>query len=372
MRRRFQACAGLTLLLAGLVACGRAPAPASVIPPVTAILVQPVDGGSSGEWPIRLQARYSTDLAFRVGGKIVERRAKVGDRVSKGQVLARLDPADAQQQVLGAQAALQAARHRLDFTRQQLQRDVALMRQELIARSQLEQSEDNQAAAAAAEREAAAQLTQSNNALGYNRLVAEHDGLITADNADNGKVVAAGQAVYTLAWTPDIDAVLDVSARDRARWQPGQLAMLRLPEWPGVKWPAQVREVAGHEDSLSGSYRVKLTVLHPDARVRPGMSAWLAAAEKEGGGRVRVPVSALFHQGDKSAVWVIGPDTGRLELRAVDVGEYRMNEVLITHGLKVGERIVMAGVHNVYRGERVRPVDPPSVALDGGDAQGQS
>lgn len=361
------------LLLGGLVACSKTPPPQPALSRVAAVRVAPLDSDNAGEFPAQLQARYNSDLSFRVPGKIIERRVHVGDRVHQGQVLARLDAGDAQQQLLTAKASLQAAEHRLVFTRQQLQRDLAQMQQDLISKVQLEQTEDNNAAAEAARRQAAAQLELQSNNLQYNQLVADHDGLITAENAESGAVVAAGQPVYSLAWSPDIDVLLDVSTSELSRWPRGQLARLQLPELPGISPEAQVREIAGHEDSLSGSYRIKLTLLHPDARLRPGMTASLTPISAKGGSsQVVVPASALFHQGDRPAVWVIRPDNQRLELRAVTVSEYRSNQVLLSGGVRVGERIVQAGVHNVHQGQQVLPVDPPSVAINGSDGQGQS
>lgn len=361
----------LLLLAAGLVACGQAPAASPPVSPVATVLVQLADGGEAAAFPVELQARYNSDLGFRVPGKVIERRAHVGDRVRKGQLLARLDPGDAQQQQQAAKAGLLAAEHRLVFARQQLQRDRAQMQQELISKAQLEQTEDNLAAAEAARQQAQAQLGLQQNNLQYTQLLAEHDGLITAESAETGAVVAAGQPIYSLAWSPEMDAVLDVSASDLPRWPRGQLGSLQLSELPGLTLPARVREVAAHEDSQSGSYRIKLSLLQADARVHPGMTASVSPARGQTAAQqVLVPSSALFHQGNRPAVWVVRPDNQRLELRAVTVGEYRSSQVLIRAGLRAGERIVQAGVHNVHQGQQVQPLAPPAAALDAADGAG--
>jgi multidrug efflux system membrane fusion protein len=363
---------GLCLLLIGpLLACSRAPAPVTAVTQVAFERVQGLRPADEQPVPAQLQARHVSDLGFRVPGKIIEHRVHVGDLVRKGQILARLDAADARQQQLSARAALQAAEHRLTFARQQWLRDKAQLQQELISRVQMEQSEDNFAAAEAARRQAEAQLSQQGNQLQYNLLVADHDGLITADHAEAGTVVAAGQAVFTLAWTPDLDVILDVSTRQLAQWTRGQAARLQVSELPGLTLQARVREIAGHEDNLSGSYRIRLSVLTPDARLRPGMLASVSPASDKGRATL-ISASALFHRGSQAAVWVIRPDTLRLELRPVSVTEYRSNQVLVSSGLQEGERIVLAGVHNVYQGQLVKPVDPPSAALNDLDAQEQS
>ncbi|MGC7986162.1 biotin/lipoyl-binding protein, partial [Salmonella enterica] len=66
-----------------------------------------------------------TSLSFRVAGQLVERRVHLGDAVRKGQVLARLDPSDADQNAASARAELASARQHLDAAQKQLQRDTA-------------------------------------------------------------------------------------------------------------------------------------------------------------------------------------------------------------------------------------------------------
>jgi len=85
------------------------------------------------------------------------------------------------------------------YAQQQLDRDKAQSEANLIAANQLEQTQDSFTAALAGGIRRA-QLVVARNNLQYNTLIADHDGLITSENADTGQVVSAGQAVYGLAW----------------------------------------------------------------------------------------------------------------------------------------------------------------------------
>ena len=81
-----------------------------------------------------------------------------------------------------------------------------------------------------------------------------------------------------------------------------------------------------------------------------------------------MPATAIFHQGNVPAVWVIGAGNSTLELRPVTVRSYSDHSTVVTGGLKEGEAVVLAGVHTVYAGERVAPVRP---LFDGeGDVEG--
>ncbi len=183
-------------------------------------------------------------MSFRIAGKLIERKVRLGDTVRKGQVVARLDPADSQKQVASDQASLEAAEHRLVFAKQQLDRDKAQAAQNLIATTQLEQTQDNYTSALAGRDQAAAQLVVAQNNLQYNTLVADHDGAITSENADTGQVVSAGQAVYGLAWSGETDVTLDAAESDLDRIAVGQFASVSFPALPGRQYKAAVREVA--------------------------------------------------------------------------------------------------------------------------------
>jgi RND family efflux transporter MFP subunit len=284
-------------------------------------------------------------------------------------VIARLDAVDALKQAASAQAALDAAEHRLAFAKQQLDRDLAQFAQNLIAANQLEQSQDAYAAALAGRDQSAAQLVVARNTLRYNTLVADHDGVITSEDADTGQVVSAGQAVYGLAWTGDTDVDLDAAAGDLGRIVIGQTASVTLTALPGRRFEARVREVAPAADPQSRTYRVKLTLMEPGTAVRFGMTgdATLpAAAAADDAPAFTVPATAIFHRSSDPAVWVVRANDSTLELRPVAITSYRERTATVTGGLRDGDNVVLAGVHTVYAGQHVKQVRP---LFDGGGDQ---
>jgi multidrug efflux system membrane fusion protein len=344
---------------------------ASAPPAVVVALPVHADGGARDNtairYPVEVAARYSNPMSFRVPGKLIERQVRLGDTVKKGQIVAQLDPVDAQKQATSAQAALEAAEHRLVFARQQLERDTAQATQNLIAANQLEQTQDAFSAALAAREQAAAQLVVARNNLRYNTLAADHDGVITSENADTGQVVAAGQAIYGLAWSGAKDLTLDASASDLANIAIGQSASVIFPVLPGRSFEARVREISPTADPQSRTYRVKLTLAEADQAVRLGVTGDATLAPmadpdgrtaSAGGSTYTVPATAIFHQGNSPAVFVVGRTNSTLELRPVAVRSYGDHSSVVTGGLKDGDTVVLAGVHTVYPGERVTAVRP--------------
>ena len=363
--------AGIAVVAVALLAmtgCHRGP-PASAPPAYVVALPVHADQGSAAgggaiRYPVEVAARYSNPMSFRVPGKLIERRVRIGDKVTKGEIIARLDPVDAEKQAASAKAALDAADHRSLFAQQQLDRDNAQAQQNLIAANQLEQTQDSFSAAQAGREQALSQWVVARNNLEYNTLVADHDGVITSENADTGQVVSAGQAVYGLAWSGDIDVTLDAAASDLGRIAVGQTASVTFPALPGRHFDARVREITPAADPQSRTYRVKLTLAQPGQVVRLGMTgdATLSPVAVAGAGAPEttftLPATAIFHQGNSPAVWVISASNSTLELRPVTVRSYSDHSTVVTGGLKDGETVVLAGVHTVYASERVAPVRP--------------
>jgi RND family efflux transporter MFP subunit len=386
--------------LLALGACHGEPKPMAPPAVVVALPLHPYadGGGESLRYPVEVAARFANVMSFRVAGKLLERKVRLGDAVHKGQVVARLDPVDAERQAAAARSALDAADHRLAFAKQQLDRDQAQFEQNLIAANQMEQTEDAYSAALAARDQAADQWVVARNTLQYNLLVADHDGLITAENAQTGEVLSAGQAVYGLAWSGDVDVVLDAAASDVGKIAAGQTATVTLPALPGRRFDAHVREVGPAADPQSRTYRVKLTLTEGAPAVRIGMTgeALLApasqrvargaptgptaeptamptamptaeptamptampAAPPTAVALFKIPATAVFHHGKDPAVWVIRARDSTLELRPVTVHSYAERSAIVSGGLAEGESLVLAGVHTVYAGERVKPVKP--------------
>jgi multidrug efflux system membrane fusion protein len=365
IRTALPAGVALGALAAALVGCGSHAPPATATVVVVALPVHPRagDGADTLAFPAEVASRYTNVTSFRVAGKLIERDVRLGDSVLRGQILARLDPSDARQQAVSAQAAFDAAKHRLAFAQQQLDRDNAQAAQNLIAAAQLEQTQDAYSAALDGREQAAAQLAVAQNNLQYNTLRAEHAGVITSENADTGQVVTAGQAVYGLAWSGDTDVTLDAPEGRLAAVSIGQHASVTFPALPNRRFDARVREISPAADPQSRTYRVKMS-LTADRDVRLGMTgeAILARAngpESGADGRYFVlPATAIFHQGANPAVWVISPKDSTLELRPITASRYDAHSATVTDGLRDGERVVLAGVHTVFAGEQVRPVAP--------------
>ena len=360
LTRRAAWLAGTVVMSVLLAACGKKAPEVDQAMPVIALPVQAVDGVSAGRFPGDIHARYEMPLSFRVGGQLTARYVNPGDLVKKGQALAQLDPTDAGNQLAAAKAALDAAEHRLLFATQQRDRDEAQSKQNLISHLQLEQTQDAYASALAARDQAKQQFELAQSQSRYTTLIADHDGAITSRQADTGQVLSAGQAVFGFAWSGEREVYLDVPESRIDGIVIGQAAKVTLPALPGRVFDARVREMSPAADPQSRTYLVKLAIDRPADMLQLGMTADVVLqAVKTSSTAISIPVTALFHQGEHPAVWVIRPADATLELRPVIIDRYGEHDVLIASGLQAGERVVMQGVHTVSIGEKVAPIAPP-------------
>jgi RND family efflux transporter MFP subunit len=306
-----------------------------------------------GEYAAEVRARVESRLGFRVGGKLVQRPAEPGQRVTAGQLLALVDAQDFQLAAQAAQAQVSAAQSQRDLAVAEFKRFEALKAQNFISGAELERREASLKAADAALNQAKAQAQAQGNQAGYARLTAIHAGVITAVEAEVGQVVSAGQPVLRLAHDGPRDAAFAVSESAIMAIRVGQ-SMQATVLSTGQMVQGTVREMAASADPVTRTYAVKLALapgvalpLGATLNVRaPGVSGSTVSA-------IKLPTSALRQEGQGTAVWVLDEATMTVNSQAVQLGMVDGNEVVVTSGLQPGQKVVSAGVHVLSPGQKV-------------------
>lgn len=329
-----------------LAACsGGDKQPAAVQP----VLVRSVAGGEAGlnAYAGEIRARLETDLAFRIGGKIIAREVELGTAVKRGQRLARLDPED---------SALQAkvAADQRTLAEAELKRYRELREKNFISQAQLDVRET-------AFRNADAQARWSGNQSSYATLVADRDGVISAVNAEPGQVVAPGQPVLRLAATDEFEAAISVPESAIDRIHVGNAVSVGLWAGGGKRHAGRVREIAPAADPVTRTFAVRIALPGRDASLRLGMTANVILPDVAGTGLLSVPLAAVIGRdaadgAHRTTVWVVDPATQTVAPHPVKVARYGEDSALIAEGLKAGEQIVVAGAHKLLAGQKVRPV----------------
>jgi RND family efflux transporter MFP subunit len=351
-RRVFHFCAS-ALVLTTLVACSKKEAPLEPLRSVKLITVAAGDMNVSGEYAAEVRARVESRLGFQVPGKLLERPAELGQRVVAGQLLGRVDAQDYQ---LGAQAALaqvSAAQSQRDLAAAEFKRFEALKAQNFISGAELERRETSLKAAEAALNQAKAQAQVQGNQAAYARLTASHSGVITGVDAELGQVVSVGQPVVRLAHDGPRDAVFAVSEQMALALKVGQPMQATLAS-TGQTLKGKVRELAASADPITRTYAVKLALDASD-RLPLGATVNVLAAQLPGSQSavIKLPTSALRQEGQGTVVWLLDEASMTVNTQSVQVGPVDGNEVVITSGLKPGQKVVSAGVHVLSPGQKV-------------------
>lgn len=349
----------LTAIAVLLAACGAAPPPEPGPRPVLVARAGDDAEAPASAFPGEIRARQESPLAFRVGGNLVRRHVDAGDVVRQGQVLAELDPGDARLQARAAQAQLAAADAELARARADRARYATLARDRLVSASTMDAQEAAWKAADEQARAARAQLEVARNQAGYSQLRAPRDGVIASRQAEAGQVVAAGQAVFTLAGDDGREVAIALPESRIRDFAVGQAAEVELWNAPGRRLPGTLREIAAAADPQARTYAARVALRAGDAdQVELGQSARVYIRDAVDAAAVSVPLAALQPAPDGGhAVWVVEPASSTLRTAQVRLGAFGERHVTVVSGLAPDDWVVVAGGHLLREGEAVAPVD---------------
>jgi RND family efflux transporter MFP subunit len=343
----------LVLMLCG---CKREVAQETPPPrPVRTIVAEKGGLGQSIVLTGQIQAEKEVALAFRIGGRIIERSVDAGDRVTPDQVVAKLDPQNELNSLRSARAALSAANARLEQDSNHFDRQETLLKQGWTTRANFDQAQKALRTAQAAVDDAKAQVEIAEDRVSYTQLKAGLIGTITRRAAESGEVVQAGQTVFMVARDSGWDAVFDVPAQV-LRTAPGDADVtIALTDDPNITVKGRVRQVDPQADPVTRTFKVRVAVNDPPPEMRLGATV-TGRMEVDHGHGISLPPSALTATGKNPAVWVVDPDSLTVALRPVEVLRFDSGTVVLSGGLDGGEIVVTAGVQALHPGQKVRPL----------------
>ncbi len=298
-------------------------------------------GSASLVVPGTVRLKRETQLGFNSSGRIAAILVREGDRVARGQVLARLDPTSLTAAVGSARA--EAVRADADYRRL-----AALFAKGWVTAPRVEQARATAVAARA-------RVDQTGFDAGLAVVRAPAAGIVLRRPAEPGQMVMPGQSVLTVGdLAGGYVLQLPMADADLARLIRGQRAAVRLAALGAAPIAAPISEIAARGDDGTGTFRVELA-LPALPGLRSGMigTARLAVAET-GDAALAVPATAVFQaRADEGFVYVFDAAAGRVRRRLVGLGSVTDAAVAITAGLKTGERVVISGPDRLRDGSLV-------------------
>ena len=301
-----------------------------------------------------IKPRIEADMGFRVAGKVAKRLVEVGQHVEVGQPLATLDEVDLKLQADQAEAEQSAATGVLAQAAAAEQRARDLKAKGWTTDAQMDSAKATADEARARLNRAERSVELTKNSLSYATLEADARGVVTATMIEPGQVVASGQTAIRVARLAEKEAVVAIPETLLGRAKSG-IASVTLWSDPNKKYVAKLREIAPNADPATRTYLAKFSLPEADDNVSLGMTATLTLADPATDRVARLPLSALFNEGEKPSLYVVD-DKGDVVLRPVTVKAYESGDVLISGGVAEGAKVVTLGVQKLDPSQKVRVV----------------
>lgn len=324
-----------------------------VIRPVRTVTVEKRETGQPIMLTGRIEAEDNVVLGFRISGRVLENDAKLGDRVSPGQLVARLEPQNELNALRSAQANLADAEARLVQAQNHFERQQTLLAREVVSRVVFDEAKQARQTALSQVDASRAQLKIAQDTVSFTELEADAPGVVTAVGPGIGEVVQAGQMILRLAREGGRDAVFDVPAQLIRSAPAGMPMVVSLRDDPSVTADGRAREVAPQANATTRTFEVKVGLTNPPGTMRLGATV-TGRLQIESSPMVEIPATALVEINGQSAVWIVDPSSLIISRRDIEVLHENPSMVTVSNGLQAGDVVVTAGVHNLRQGEKIR------------------
>lgn len=315
--------------------------------------------------PGNIEAFSNAPIYARASGYVSAWYKDIGDKVRRGEPLARIDTPELDQQY--AQAKADVANAHAAAT---LAAATAKRYRELVDRSIVSRQMDEEKTADAKVKQAALEASQANLArldalVAFKTIVAPFDGIVTTRSVDVGALISGGgttgTALYQVADIKRVRIYVRVPQAYVADLAPGTKAALRLPQYPGQTFPALM---VGSSNAISQESRTALVQLraeNPDGKLWPGTYTEVQFQLPENPNALSVPATAVvFGEKGLRAATVSPDDT--VVMKPVQIGRDIGNDIEVLSGLSPGDRLIDSPLETLSTGDKVRVVKDSSTS----------
>jgi len=340
-------------------------------PPPTPVRVETVggtEGGSASRYSSAILPGRRVDLAFKVPGYIGDitqiadssgaRILQEGDRVQRGQVLARIRPEDFQTKVNQARSQQQEVNAAYTQAQQAFERARQLYEKKSLTRTDFDAARAALDMVVAKQEGARALVTEATNALADSSLTSPIDGTILKRLIEVGSLVGPGTPGFVIADNTSVKVLFGLPDTIVKTFSVHQPTTVTTESFPNEPFQGRVTNIAATADPGSLVFDVEVTVPNPGGRLKPGMVAALELVRGEPQRQLTVPLAAVIRSKTKSdgyAVFAVEEKEGKAhaKLRDVTLGGMVGNAIGVIAGLSAGDRVIVSGSTIVTDGEAV-------------------
>lgn len=313
-----------------------------------------------------LIGEQTVDVVPRTGGRLIAMNVRLGDRVRRGQVLAKIEDREIVEQVRQAEASHRVGeatiRQReadLNLAQTNVERSRNLFGRQLLPKQTLDDAEARYLSAQAALDLARAQLAQSDARLQELRInlantnvVSPVDGFVARRELDIGAFASQNQPVASVVDISSLRLVANVVEKDLRAVTVGDRASVDVDAFPGEKFSGRIARLAPVLDPATRTATMEVEIANRDGRLKPGMYARVDLTVEDKDNVLVVPKIALVDSQGERGVYQPGEDN-KAKFKAVKVGIENNETAEILAGLTEGEQIVSTGAGALRRDDQL-------------------
>ena len=334
-----------------------------VIRPVRTFQIPSPGQFSQRNFPGRAKATQEVDLAFRVAGPLIEFPVEVGDKVKRGDLVARIDPRDFEVNVKSAQGKLDNAKAALRRAQSEYQRELNILKEDPGATSQtaVDRKREQRDKADANIKSFDAELDSTKDQLDYTYLKAPFEGNVVKTYVENFENVQAKQPILRILDDSRIEMVVNIPESLISVAPYVENIKVVFDPFPDTEISAQIKEIGTEASTTTRTYPVTLIMEQPEGiKILPGMAGKASGTPPKNLAQqtfgIEIPIGAVFtdEASGNTFVWVIDETSSTVNKRQVEAGKLADRGIRIISGLKEGEWIATAGVHYLFEGQKVK------------------
>ncbi|KRB12956.1 efflux RND transporter periplasmic adaptor subunit [Achromobacter sp. Root170] len=301
-----------------------------------------------------LEATRQVMVAAEVDGRVAQILFTPGEAVKAGQLLVQLNDAPEQGELARLQAQARNARALLDRTRR-------LVPLQAATREQLDQ-------AVADHEQAAADVRRVQALIDQKRIRAPFDGVLGVRRVNLGQFARAGDPLVSLTDASSLYANLTLPEQALGVLRVGQPVAVTVDAHAGREFPGKVTTVEPQVDPGTRTVRVQALLANPDGALSAGMYAQARIGLPDRPDVITVPETAVSYSAYGDSVYVVTPPEAAaaaptVRQAYVKTGERLRGRVVVTEGLKAGDRVVTSGQLRLHNGAAVEILPDDTVAL---------
>ena len=309
-----------------------------------------------------LQPEQQANVRAEVGGTVLQTYAEQGQRVSRGQVLARIDDAALRETELSARAAVTTAQNTVDLNKRQLERNDALLKAGAIAERDVEIVRNQYSAAEAQLANAKAQLANAEKQLSKATITAPFAGIVSARQVSAGDVVQPGGALYTIVSPTSMRLEASVPADQLSSVRIGAPVDFTVSGYPNRAFTGRITNINPVADPATRQVRIIVSLPNAGGVLVGGLFADGHVASEVRTAPV-VPLAAIDERGLKPFVMRI--KNGVVDKAEVELGirDASTETVEVRSGVQPGDTILLGAARGI---SEKTPVKVSPVAADTG------